>query len=234
MNEPPSADAQPIAALPLRAAATAEQLALHEAGHAVAAVALGFDLGTVSLSIGDARLIAGELVTLPLGDIIWWPEGEVVSNASAVRPTNGNAEQCRRAAVVALAGREASRRAYPDVEGQWKGHEAVDRSMALQHIGYRFPGPVEVIRALNGDASAKAKAHEAAEETLAPLSEAARQLLAEPANARALTGLTAFLIQRLSVTSVPVPDGEPALVFAADVSGDDARQVILAAGVTPQ
>jgi hypothetical protein len=91
--------------LPASAASVAEQLALHESGHAIAAVALGFELGTLSLSVAEGRLI--------LPGFPWWPEGDASSSACAVRPTNASPERCRRAAIVAMAGREARRPLLP-------------------------------------------------------------------------------------------------------------------------
>jgi hypothetical protein len=210
------------AALPRPAAEMAHQLALHEAGHAVAAVALGFELRTLSLTVGE-----GYLLGLP--EVPWLPEGDADTSACTVLPTNGTPDRCRQAAIVAVAGREARRRLYPDVDAAWSRYEAIDRNMALEHIGFVFPDPVRVIL----DPNEKRRANEAADQALAPVVEAAKRLLAEGVNWKATMDLQAHLIGQGSIQSRCVHNGQEGLVFESQVKGKDALRVILGGGLMP-
>jgi hypothetical protein len=99
--------------------------------------------------------------------------------------------------------------------------------MALQHIGFQFPDPVRAML----DADVRRTLTETAEHALAPISEAARHLLMDSVNAHALASLARLLVERGTVRSLTVIDGDPALVFESEVRGEDALRAILDAGV---
>jgi len=96
-----------------------EQLALHEAGHAVAAVALGFAVSQVRFE--------------ELADDEW--VGETISTAAHVVPSDPNWVRRRDAAVVALAGREARRIKYPEYDRDWLPFERNDELRARHVLG---------------------------------------------------------------------------------------------------
>lgn len=90
-----------------------EQLARHEAGHAVATVALGFEVHSVWIEIREWTL-AGQRVLVP--------SGLTVSNAD---PASGEVEDRNRCVIVALAGREARGQRFPGpaADKEWEHFE---------------------------------------------------------------------------------------------------------------
>ena len=83
--------------------AACEQLTLHEAGHAVTAVVLRF---------------AVRYVAIRANRYAEW-EGETNATSAEVRADH-DADSRWRAAIVALAGREARRLKYPAVDAEWR------------------------------------------------------------------------------------------------------------------
>jgi hypothetical protein len=75
-------------------------LVLHEAGHAVSAVVLAFDLRSVELMNDESSTDLAGYIGL---------SGETASSASDVDPTDPDSTNKHRSAVVAMAGPEARR-----------------------------------------------------------------------------------------------------------------------------
>jgi len=187
-----------LASLPDTARETLQWLALHESAHAVAAVILGFTLDRVRVVVCEQRLI---------DTVVMWPEGATDSDANAVRPECGDSGRMQRATMVALAGREAQRRKYPDYGAS--GFDRHDLEMAMAHLGL----PPQTAAAL--------------ECVLAPQTEQTRRLLADEHTWRGVEGFAAWLIVRADVRL------EPSFVASTDVTGADAVPAIRSIGILP-
>jgi len=188
-----------LVSLPDTARDRLQWLALHESAHAVAAVILGFRLDRVRVVVSEQRL---------LGDaVVMWPEGATDSDANTVRPECADSGRMQRATIVALAGREAQRRKYPDHGAD--GCDRQDLEMAMAHLGL----PPQTAMELEG--------------ALVSQTEQTRRLLADERTWRAVEAFAAWLIARAEVRF------EPSFVAFADVAGPDALAAIISIGVLP-
>lgn len=104
----------------------AAYVALHEAGHAVAAVVLGFEVRSI--------LIEGPESSGP-GHRIYGVVGETNSSASDVSTSEPDADLRRRCAVVGMAGRAARRLKHPDAEHDADHLELHDREQVTALLG---------------------------------------------------------------------------------------------------
>ena len=188
-----------MAAVPDEVREFLEVLALHEAGHAVAAAVHGFALGTIWIVI----------------DALWTPDGTTESGAHDVSPRTHDDVQCRAAAEVAMAGQEARRQRYPD--DRWKMFDLLDHGDAIDHLGLRRQDTVAVL--LNPELLKSENAR--LERALEPFAAAARMLLlgnwraVEDVKAALMAGLTA--VDDGSLRSSLAPDAALRIIRAAGV-----------------
>ena len=96
-------------------------LTLHEAGHATAAVALGFAFRSIAIRGAESGVVG-------------WA-GETNSSAADIGPEHPDGHVRRRSAVVAMAGREGRRLLFPDADADWYCLDLDDRMRALALLG---------------------------------------------------------------------------------------------------
>ena len=98
-----------------------EELAWHEAGHAVAAILLGFHVHSVEIKDEGSSDFLHAVIGIA---------GETHSTASTLAASAPSAVRWH-SAVVAMAGRAAREFRWPDVDEHWANLEADDRKRAL-------------------------------------------------------------------------------------------------------
>jgi len=118
--------------LPKEGQSVAKQVALHEAGHAVAMTVLGVRPLALSMIVVEGRL-AG------FPSVPWIICGLA---EPGIRDTD-----LGRVAKIALAGREARRLWYasPEIDAGWKQYEQPDVANALHAIGFQWPNSVALL-----------------------------------------------------------------------------------------
>lgn len=148
-----------------------EQLVLHEAGHAVVAVALGFELRSV--------VLRGEESSTFLHIVDGWI-GETNSTAADVTSRHPDMTLKYRSAIVAMAGREGRRLKYPEADAAARPFDEDDRLKALA-----------LLRSISEGQSALLPPDS---ELLAPVAEEAKQLVLQHRDA--VDNLAALLLAR--------------------------------------
>jgi len=98
-------------------------LAMHEAGHAIVADALGFDVRSIELRGEESSTFLNAVVGC---------SGETESGASDVTPDTDDIVLRAHSAAVAMAGREARRLRFPKADSEWHHLDLDDRSKALR------------------------------------------------------------------------------------------------------